>query len=162
MKTTLYSVLLLFICSCNHPTPKENQTSSETEQKDLETDSVPLSYEDMKSQLEKPDSSQWVSVNDVLRTLHPKKKKADPSYIHYLSGEELLETYSQFYQLLNSNKSKNNNPTFRKVYTLLDKHLEYLNENEAIHTQEVLKITSIKSDINTWFANSTVKEYTEQ
>jgi hypothetical protein len=158
MKIFTYSILILFIFACNNQAPKEVQPPSNSIQKEFETDTVPLSYDEMKNQLEASDSSKLISVNDILRSLHPKNKKGDASYIKKTTGEELFNIYSNFYKLLNSSDLTYNNPAFHEVYSMLDSQLDVLNLKGEISTQEVLKITSIKSDINTWFANINSKK----
>jgi hypothetical protein len=142
-------------CAGNQEKGSDQVKSSEK----LQSDTAPIGYDDMMSQLNNDSSGNKADNPDwqlsVYKDIYPTPKLSkEINDFSALDSMEIQRAYINYYLTVNHYKDSGANylPFFKSIYQALDKRVEDLEVENRITIKDKLKISKTKSDINTVIA----------
>lgn len=167
MKKIVIGLIILSACTSADNSNKSNQ--SPIDNKDSEA--MPLSYEDMQKQLQGDSAGdvkrqayeldrQW----SIYRDIYPEKKLSkNINDFSGLDSVQLHRAYLNFSLVMShyQDSGKTYLPFFKNLYGALDKRMEDLESGNELLIKDKLRITRLKSDINSAIAEIEMKTVTK-
>lgn len=158
MNKLLIGLLILSACTSADNSNKSNQSSIDNK----ESEAMPMSYEDMQKQMQGDSAGealrkvyemerQWSIYKDVYTG---KKLSKELNDFSGLDTAQLHRAYLNFSLVMGNYKDSGTTylPFFRDLYGSLDEQMEELEKGNQLAIRDKLRITRLKSDINSAIA----------
>lgn len=167
MKKLLIGLLVLSACTSADNSNKSTQSPIDNK----ESEAMPMSYEDMQKQMQGDSAGEalrkvyeterkWSIYKDVYTGIKISKVLNDFSG---LDTGQLYRAYLNFSLVMTNYKDSGTTylSFFRDLYGALDKQMGELEKNNQLVIRDKLRITRLKSDINTSIANIELQSVTK-
>lgn len=167
MKNILIGLLVLSACTAANNSNKSTQSPIDNKN----SEAMPMSYEDMQKQLQGDSAGdvkrlayeleqQW----SIYRDIYPVKKLSkNLNDFSGLDSFQLHRAYLNFSLVMShyQDSGKTYLPFFKNLYGALDNQMEELESRNELQIKDKLRITKLKSDINSAIAVIEMKSVTK-